>query len=144
MNLTIELIPEAWLYISWLLLLPVIFLIYATFPGAWIKKNYNRDSVVIYPPVDTTNFKLYQEKEEFYLCTQKGTLMGIEKSRMEEGYSSCGDLTVCSSCFGNKALKEYIDNYGASIECSFCENTVAKSCYLNSVVSHIVSSIYQE
>ena len=41
MNLTIELIPTAWLYIADFLLLPVIYLIYATFPLDWFKKNYN-------------------------------------------------------------------------------------------------------
>ncbi|RKZ95916.1 MAG: hypothetical protein DRQ43_04880 [Gammaproteobacteria bacterium] len=41
MNLTIELIPQAWLYVAWFLLLPVLYLIYSTFPGDWFKKNYN-------------------------------------------------------------------------------------------------------
>ena len=41
MNLTIELIPQTWLYIAWFLLLPVLYLIYSTFPGGWFKKNYN-------------------------------------------------------------------------------------------------------
>jgi len=41
MNLTIELIPQTWLYIGFFLLIPVLFLIYATFPGQWFKYNYN-------------------------------------------------------------------------------------------------------
>jgi len=41
MNLTIELIPEMWIYIAWFLLLPVIYLIYKTFPSSWLKENYN-------------------------------------------------------------------------------------------------------
>ena len=32
-----------------------------------IKKTYNRDSVVIYPPVDTKNFILNENKSDFYL-----------------------------------------------------------------------------
>lgn len=32
-----------------------------------IQKTYNRDSRVIYPPVDVTHYKLCEEKEEYYL-----------------------------------------------------------------------------
>ena len=34
----------------------------------WVKKVYNRDSIVIYPPVDLSNFSLQLEKEEYYVA----------------------------------------------------------------------------
>ncbi|MDR0228185.1 MAG: glycosyltransferase [Flavobacteriaceae bacterium] len=33
----------------------------------WIKEQYNRDSIVIYPPVDIHNFKLCENKEDYYV-----------------------------------------------------------------------------
>lgn len=33
----------------------------------WVKKTYNRDSQVIYPPVDLSNFSLDTEKSDFYV-----------------------------------------------------------------------------
>ena len=41
MNLTIELIPGAWIYISYFLLFPALILVYMSFPADWFKKNYN-------------------------------------------------------------------------------------------------------
>ncbi len=41
MNLTLALVPAAWTLIADLLLLPVLFLIYATFPRKWFMQNYN-------------------------------------------------------------------------------------------------------
>lgn len=41
MNLTLELVPQIWIYIAYFLLFPVLFLLYFTFPTAWFKKNYN-------------------------------------------------------------------------------------------------------
>jgi glycosyltransferase involved in cell wall biosynthesis len=36
-----------------------------------IKKNYRRDAVIIYPPVDTGNFELVEKKEDFYLVASR-------------------------------------------------------------------------
>jgi glycosyltransferase involved in cell wall biosynthesis len=36
-----------------------------------IKKVYGRESTVIYPPVDVERFKLYEQKEEFYLTASR-------------------------------------------------------------------------
>ena len=36
-----------------------------------IKNRYNRDSVVIYPPVDTTFFSLKEEKEKYYFTASR-------------------------------------------------------------------------
>ncbi|MCW8930389.1 MAG: energy-coupling factor ABC transporter permease [Gammaproteobacteria bacterium] len=41
MNLTLTLVPPIWALIADFLLLPVLFLIYYTFPRHWFAKNYN-------------------------------------------------------------------------------------------------------
>ena len=37
----------------------------------WIKKTYNIDSKVIYPPVDTNLFKLVKEKKDYFITTAR-------------------------------------------------------------------------
>jgi len=36
-----------------------------------IKRNYNKNSTVIYPPVDVNKFELYEKKEDFYLTASR-------------------------------------------------------------------------
>ena len=38
------------------------------FQKDWIKKHYNRDSVVIYPPVDLSLFQPYRKKDNYYVA----------------------------------------------------------------------------
>jgi len=38
------------------------------FVQAWVKKTYNRDSEVIYPPVDLAHFSLKEKKEDYYVA----------------------------------------------------------------------------
>jgi glycosyltransferase involved in cell wall biosynthesis len=45
-----------------------------------IKRTYNRDSVVIYPPVDTQNFSYEPHKEEFYLSASR--LVPYKKTKL--------------------------------------------------------------
>ena len=45
-----------------------------------IKKTYNRDAVVIYPPVDVESFTLYEEKEDFYLTASR--LVSYKKTKL--------------------------------------------------------------
>ena len=45
-----------------------------------IKKTYNRDSLVIYPPVDVENYTLCEEKEEFYLSASR--LVPYKKTKL--------------------------------------------------------------
>jgi len=45
-----------------------------------IKKTYNRDAVVIYPPVDVESFTLYEEKEDFYLTASR--LVPYKKTKL--------------------------------------------------------------
>ncbi|WP_432672389.1 glycosyltransferase [Flavobacterium sp. SM2513] len=40
----------------------------SNFVKDWVKKRYNRDATVIYPPVDLSKFDLNSEKEEFYVA----------------------------------------------------------------------------
>lgn len=41
------------------------------FIGRRINKSYRRESTVIYPPVDTRQFTLYAEKDDFYLTASR-------------------------------------------------------------------------
>ncbi len=50
------------------------------FVGERIKKTYDRDSVVIYPPVDVENFKLNEDKEDFYLTASR--LVPYKKTKL--------------------------------------------------------------
>ncbi len=52
----------------------------SNFVAQRIKNTYNRDSVVIYPPVDIENFTLYEEKEEFYLTASR--LVPYKKTKL--------------------------------------------------------------
>lgn len=45
-----------------------------------IKRIYNRDSIVIYPPVDTNRFEVYREKEDFYLTASR--LVPYKKTKL--------------------------------------------------------------
>ena len=45
-----------------------------------IKRIYNRDSVVIYPPVDTDNFRFEPNKEDFYLSASR--LVPYKKTKL--------------------------------------------------------------
>lgn len=39
----------------------------SNFVKEWVKKNYNRDSLVIYPPVNLSNFPLKKQKKNHYV-----------------------------------------------------------------------------
>lgn len=41
------------------------------FVKKWIKKTYNLDSHVIYPPVDTKLFKLQKNKSNYFITTAR-------------------------------------------------------------------------
>ena len=46
----------------------------------WIKKIYNKDSIVIYPPVDVDSYTLYEKKEDFYLSASR--LVPYKKTKL--------------------------------------------------------------
>jgi glycosyltransferase involved in cell wall biosynthesis len=43
----------------------------------WIKQRYNRESVVIYPPVDLSKFELVSNKDDFYVVV--GRIVHVKK-----------------------------------------------------------------
>jgi glycosyltransferase involved in cell wall biosynthesis len=47
------------------------FIANSAYIGRRIQKVYNRDSVVIYPPVDVASFEVYPRKEDFYLTASR-------------------------------------------------------------------------
>lgn len=52
----------------------------SAFVAERIKKTYQRDSVVIYPPVDTKSYTLFEEKEDFYLTASR--LVPYKKTKL--------------------------------------------------------------
>lgn len=50
------------------------------FVASRIKKTYNRESLVIYPPVDINNFKLNEKKEDFYITASR--LVPYKKTKL--------------------------------------------------------------
>ncbi|MBA5629198.1 glycosyltransferase [Moheibacter lacus] len=47
---------------------PDVLIANSNFQKEWIKKHYNRDSIVVYPPVNLSLFQLYPEKENYYVA----------------------------------------------------------------------------
>ncbi|MGB3750236.1 MAG: glycosyltransferase [Arcobacteraceae bacterium] len=45
-----------------------------------IQRTYNRKSVVIYPPVDTSSYTLYEKKEDFYITASR--LVSYKKTKL--------------------------------------------------------------
>ncbi|WP_297431510.1 glycosyltransferase [Sulfurimonas sp.] len=55
-----------------------------------IKKIYNKDAKVIYPPVDIEKFSLYKQKEEFYLTASR--LVPYKKTKLiVEAFNTMSD-----------------------------------------------------
>ena len=46
---------------------PTVLVSNSKFVQNWTKKHYNRDSVVVYPPVDVDDFFISNEKEDYYI-----------------------------------------------------------------------------
>lgn len=47
---------------------PDVLIANSNFQKEWLKEHYNRDSLVIYPPVDLSLFRLYPEKEDYFVA----------------------------------------------------------------------------
>ncbi|MDD2449893.1 MAG: glycosyltransferase [Sulfurimonas sp.] len=72
-----------------------------------IKRTYNRDSRVIYPPVDTKNYAYEPNKEDFYLTASR--LVPYKKTKLiVEAFNEMPDkkLVVIGSGEELKAIKE--------------------------------------
>lgn len=46
---------------------PDILIANSIFVKNWVKEKYNRDAIVIYPPVDVEDFYLAEQKEDYYI-----------------------------------------------------------------------------
>lgn len=62
----------------------------------------------------------------------------------EMGFDINNDINVCTECFGNEAIKEFISNHDAGYECSYCNRQENPSCSLEIVLKHIMSCIRME
>lgn len=88
-----------------------------------IRRTYNRDSVVIYPPVDTKNFTCKADKSDFYLSASR--LVPYKKTKLiVEAFNEMSDKKLVVIGSGEeyneikKIAKENISVLG------FCENSV--------------------
>ena len=88
-----------------------------------IKRTYNRDSVVIYPPVDTQNFTFKADKEDFYLTASR--LVPYKKTKLiVEAFNEMNDKKLVVIGSGEeyelikKIAKENISVLG------FCEDKI--------------------
>jgi len=68
--------------------------------------------------------------------------MGIEKAKMEEGYCSVNG-TICSECFSDYGIKNFILSNANSNECSYCGSCdpATSACSFEAVAVHILNSI---
>lgn len=76
--------------------------------------------------------------------------MGIAKRIWAEeqarGYSSHEGVTVCSNCFDEHGIKQFIEEHQSHHSCSYCDENRenVKACDLDSVIEHILASISYE
>lgn len=68
--------------------------------------------------------------------------MMLEAQQM--GFDIDNRINVCTECFGNEAIKEFISNHDAGSECSYCSWQENPSCSLEIVLKHIMSCIRME
>jgi hypothetical protein len=74
--------------------------------------------------------------------------MGFAKRIWEEeqnrGYNSHNGVVVCSNCFEDYGIKQFIEEHSSDTTCSYCNNVNVKACELDSVIEHILVSISHE
>ena len=77
--------------------------------------------------------------------------MGGAKRMMEEeeedrGFSLSEGVSVCSDCFGDYGIAEYINRNADTDECTYCEaaGQDVSACSLDTVKSHILHCIFRE
>ncbi|MEO1953829.1 MAG: glycosyltransferase [Campylobacterales bacterium] len=72
-----------------------------------IKRTYDRDSIVIYPPVDVDRFELYKDKDDFYITASR--LVPYKKTKLiVEAFNEMPDkkLVVIGAGEEYDAIKE--------------------------------------
>jgi len=88
-----------------------------------IKRTYGRDSIVIYPPVDTKSFTFKSDKDDFYLSASR--LVPYKKTKLiVEAFNEMSDkrLIVIGSGEEYDEIKK-IANPNISV-LGFCENNI--------------------
>ena len=69
-----------------------------------IKKTYNRESVVIYPPVDINKFSLFSKKEDFYITASR--LVPYKKTKLiVEAFNEMSDKKLIVIGSGDEYIK---------------------------------------
>ena len=104
-----------------------------------IKRTYNRDSVVIYPPVDTKNFIFEPKKEDFYLTASR--LVSYKKTKLiVEAFNEMGGkkLIVIGSGEEYETIKKIA---GVNvIVLGFCEDDVLRE-YMQKAKAFVYAAI---
>lgn len=88
-----------------------------------IKRTYNRDSIVIYPPVDTQNFTFSADKEDFYLSASR--LVPYKKTKLiVEAFNEMSDkkLFVIGDGEEYEAIKKIAKEN--IVVLGFCEESI--------------------
>lgn len=88
-----------------------------------IKRTYNRDSIVIYPPVDTQNFTFSVYKDDFYLSASR--LVPYKKTKLiVEAFNEMSDkkLVVIGDGEEYEAIKKIAKNN--IVVLGFCEESI--------------------
>ena len=74
--------------------------------------------------------------------------MGRAKRMWEEeqdrGYSSNDGKMVCTNCFEEYGLKQFIEEHYTHSNCSYCDEDDVIACELDSLIEHIITSIRYE
>ena len=68
------------------------------------------------------------------------------EAELERGFTSIPDMYVCTNCFGDYALIEFIKDHQESFGCSYCDSgeDSGDSCELDLVLERILESIKYE
>jgi len=74
-----------------------------------------------------------------------GIVKGMWLEEQERGYSSNDDKTVCTDCFDDYGLKQFIEEHQTDTKCSYCgNNNEVVACKLDLLIEHILTSIHAE
>lgn len=74
-----------------------------------------------------------------------GIVKGMWLEEQERGYSSNDDKSVCTNCFDEYGLKQFIEQHQTDTRCSYCEaDEELVACKLDSLIEHILASIHIE
>lgn len=69
------------------------------------------------------------------------------QEQQDRGYSSNQGKTVCTNCFEESGIKQFIEEHHTNSNCSYCEECDEDdviACELDILIEHILSSIHHE